>query len=232
MRTAALLFGLLAALAWAGSPDKKGAAKTAPTPLDLYIQEATGRTAPETAGNPGSIWSPSAPLTDLGRDLRARFVDDIVTILVTERASAVTRGNVQSARQSSAKSSVAALGGITRAKGPLTNLANLSTDTSLKGAASTSRETVLNTSLSARVTHVLPNGNLVIEGSKEVVVNTDRQLVTIRGVVRPADLTGNNVVRSDRVAQMEVRINGKGIVGDAVRRPFFLYRLLLGLLPF
>ena len=231
MRSVAVLCCLLAALGWARSRDKKDA-QAAPTPLDLYIEQATSRAAPNGGGNSGSIWSPSAPLTDLGRDLRARFVDDIVTVLVTERASAVTRGNVQSARQSSAKSSVAALGGITRAKGPFANLANLSTDTSLKGEASTSRETVLNTSLSARVTQVLPNGNLVIEGSKEVIVNTDRQLVSIRGVVRPTDLTGNNVVPSDRVAQMEVRINGKGVVGDAVRRPFFLYRLLLGLLPF
>jgi flagellar L-ring protein precursor FlgH len=51
-------------------------------------------------------------------------------------------------------------------------------------------------------------------------------------MVRPADLSPGNVVRSDRLAQLEVRINGKGIVNDAVRRPFLLYRILLGLLPF
>jgi flagellar L-ring protein precursor FlgH len=50
--------------------------------------------------------------------------------------------------------------------------------------------------------------------------------------VRPTDVSPANTVRSDRLAQLEVRINGKGVVGDAVRRPFFLYRLLLGLLPF
>jgi flagellar L-ring protein precursor FlgH len=56
--------------------------------------------------------------------------------------------------------------------------------------------------------------------------------VIVRGVVRPADLSPNNVVPSTSLAQLEVRINGKGVVNDAVRRPNILYRILLGLLPF
>ena len=52
-----------------------------------------------------------------------------------------------------------------------------------------------------------------------------------RGVVRPADLLADNTVLSDRLAQLEVRVNGKGVVGDAIKRPFILYRILLGLLP-
>jgi flagellar L-ring protein precursor FlgH len=51
-------------------------------------------------------------------------------------------------------------------------------------------------------------------------------------VVRPIDLDTTNSVLSARVAQMELQVNGKGIVNDAVRRPNFLYRLILGLLPF
>ena len=115
---------------------------------------------------------------------------------------------------------------------PLSNLARAGSETKLNGEGATSRETVLSATLSARVTHVLPNGYLVVEGAKDVQVNSERQTVTVRGVVRPADLGPGNTVRSDRLAQMEVRINGKGVVADAVRRPFFLYRLLLGLLPF
>jgi flagellar L-ring protein precursor FlgH len=91
---------------------------------------------------------------------------------------------------------------------------------------------VLSTTLSAHVTHVLPNGCLVVEGVKDVQINSEHQVVSIRGVVRPTDLSPGNVVPSDRLALAEVRINGKGVVGDAIRRPFFLYRLLIGLLPF
>jgi flagellar L-ring protein precursor FlgH len=202
------------------------------SPLDRYIEAAAGWSSAETGASPGSVWRPSSILADAARDVRAAQVDDLVTVLVAERASAVAKGSTKSARASSAKNSISALGGLTRAAGPLANLADLSSESQLNGEGSTSRETVLSTTLSARVIHVLPNGNLVIEAGKDIQVNSERQIVTLRGIVRPADLSPGNVIRSDRVAHLEVRINGKGVVADAVRRPFFLYRLLMGLLPF
>jgi flagellar L-ring protein FlgH len=65
-----------------------------------------------------------------------------------------------------------------------------------------------------------------------VGVNSEDQAITLRGIVRPQDLSFDNVVGSDRLAMLEVRVNGRGVVGDAIRRPNFLYRLLLGVLPF
>jgi flagellar L-ring protein precursor FlgH len=171
-------------------------------------------------------------MTDLTRDPRAGMVDDIVTIVVSERASAVSSGATKSARSSSASGSVSAIGGPTRATGALANLARLSSDSKLDGQGSTSRETVLTTTLSARIVALLPNGNMVVEGTKNIQVNSETQKVTVRGVIRPADVMRDNTVPSDRLAQLEVVLNGKGVVADAVRRPMFLYRLLLGLLPF
>ena len=102
----------------------------------------------------------------------------------------------------------------------------------LTRAQATTRGATITATLSARVTHVLPNGYLVVEGTKDVVVNSEHQLVTVRGVIRPADLTSANMIGSNQIAQMEIKINGKGVINDAVRRPNFLYRLILGLLPF
>jgi flagellar L-ring protein precursor FlgH len=203
-----------------------------PAPLDQYVVEAQQRAQAEERLSPGSLWRPGAVLADLGRDLKASQVDDLVTILVTERASAVARGSTKTARKSSAQSSVGALFGPMGPAGALANLASASGSSELDGQGATSRDTVLTTTLSARVANVLPNGYLLVEGFKTVMVNSEVQVVTVRGVVRPFDVGPGNLVRSDRLAQLEVRINGKGVVGDAVRRPFFLYRLLLGLLPF
>ena len=135
-------------------------------------------------------------------------------------------------RQSSVKAGVDAFGGITKTLGPLANLAGADSQSQLNGEAETTRESLVTTTLATRVTNVLPNGNLVLQGTKEVQVNSERQLVTVRGVVRPSDLSPQNTVPSDRLAMLEVHINGKGVVGDAIRRPFILYRLLLGVLPF
>jgi flagellar L-ring protein precursor FlgH len=221
----------LAVCAQAGHGAKK--AVKHPSALDNYVQEATKRGSEPVAGAaPGSIWSPSARFSDSTRDLRAGQMDDVITILIVEKASGTATGTTKSGRASSASNSIGALAGLTRVTGPFANLAKLSGESKLNGEGTTSRETVLSTTLSARVTHVLPNGSLVVEGSKTVQINSEQQSVTVRGVVRPTDLTPGNMVRSDRISDLDVRINGKGVVGDAIRRPFFLYRLLLGLLPF
>jgi flagellar L-ring protein precursor FlgH len=197
--------------------------------LDLYLHQNAQSARPE-ATTSGSLWSPGAPLGDLSRDLRARLVGDLITIVVLDRASATSSGTVSSSRKSDLKAGVSAAYGI--AKPELLDLAGVSSASNLDGQGTTTRETLLSTTLSAHVTHVLPNGNLVVEGTKDTVVNSERQMITIRGIARPFDVTPANSVRSDRLAMLEVRINGKGVVNDAIRRPNFLYRLVMGLLPF
>jgi flagellar L-ring protein precursor FlgH len=201
-----------------------------PSDLDQYIQEATRR-AEETQGSPGSLFSASARLADLARDLRSAQVDDLVTVLVSDHASALAKGTTSSSRTSSASAGITAALGPLRASGPLTDLAGFDSQQQLDGQGQTSRETVLTTTLSARVTHVLPNGYLVIEGAKDVIVNHERQQVSVRGIARWNDVGPGNTVRSDRLANLEIKVQGKGVVGDAIRRPNFLYRLLLGILP-
>ena len=232
------LFAILIALpCLAAKPNASKSKEPKPSeesPLDRYIREAM-RNAPANAGpvsTPGSTWTPASRLLDLGSDVRARQVDDMVTVLVAENVAAGVTGVTKTSRASAAKSSIPALAGLTRAAGPWANLANLTTTSSLDGEGTTSRQTNFTTTLAARVTHVLPNGNLVVEGAKDIQVNSERQTVLVRGVIRPADLDTTNTVRSDHMAQVEVRINGKGVVNDVARRPNIVYRILMGILPF
>ncbi len=211
---------------------KKKKSEAPLSPLDRYVMESTERSAAAPAATPGSIWMAGSRLADSARDVRASQVDDVLTIVVAEQASAVTTGNTKTQRSSSTKNSLAALAGITKSTGPLANLANLSGDTQLNGQGTTSRSTTLSTTLTARIIHVLPNGGLVVEASKDIQINSERQLITVRGVVRPADIDPTNSVQSNRLAELELRVNGKGVVGDAIKRPFILYRILLGLMPF
>jgi flagellar L-ring protein precursor FlgH len=203
-----------------------------PSPLDQYLEAAHQHAMAAPGGIAGSLYIPGAQFEYLAADLRAGRVDDIVTIVVSEQASAVATGTVKTARNSSAQSAVTAAGGITRAAGPFANLAKTNTQTALDGQGTTTRTSTITTTVAARVTEVLPNGYLVIEGAKVVQVNSENQRITVRGVIRPVDLQPNNSIPSNQIGQLEVRVNGKGVVNDAVRRPFFLYRLLLGLLPF
>jgi flagellar L-ring protein precursor FlgH len=184
------------------------------------------------AQSAGSLYAVNGRLADPTRDVRAGQVDDLVTIVVSEALSAVSSGGTNTARKSSANLNIAALAGKLAAASKLANPLTIASDQSLQGTGQTSRTTSLTTTISARVIEVTPTGNLIVEANKDITVNSEHQTITVRGMVRPADLSAANIVSSHQVANLEIKVNGKGVVGDAVRRPNALYRFILGLLPF
>src|SRR5580692_10970546 len=107
---------LLPLMIFADDTPKKN--KNVPTPvgLDKYTAEAA-RQAMSATPSPGAIWTPIAQFADVARDLKASQVNDLVTIIVAESASAVTSGATQTSRKSSASSSITALGGLKSATG-------------------------------------------------------------------------------------------------------------------
>jgi flagellar L-ring protein precursor FlgH len=217
----------------AAAAKKKIVKPPEPSALDRYIKEARGSGSQvEDSSAAGSLWSSSARLTELGSDIRAVRVNDLVTVVVSESGSAVVTGDVNTTRASSVNASVTSLFGPKSPTGALANLAGSSNKTALQGTGEISQGAQINTTVSARITQVLPNGYLVLEGTKDIQVSSELQHVLLRGVIRPVDLSPGNVVSSTQIAQMELKVNGKGVIGDAVRRPNFLYRLFLGLLPF
>lgn len=201
-----------------------------PSPLDAYVARA--RAALGAAGpSAGSLFDPNGRLGDLTRDLRAYQVGDVVTIVVSDRASSSAQGATASGRSASARAGLQSILG-SGAPPALRDLVGLNSNLELDSSGKANRSNVLTATLTATVVDVMPNGYLIVEGSKLVQANTEKQRITLRGIVRWNDITPGNIVRSDRVGEMEIAVDGKGVVPDATRRPNFLYRLLLGILPF
>jgi flagellar L-ring protein precursor FlgH len=211
--------------AWAERPVKV----SPPSALDRYLSEARSRPTKSSAASPGSLYDASRP-TEWTRELRASQIDDIVTIVVADRGTAVSRGTTTSQRTSSASGGIPRVAG--RAIAPLGDLATLRGEQKLDGQGGTTRESNISTTLTGRIAEVLPNGNLLVEATKAITVNQESHQVQIRGIIRPFDISTANTVRSDRLTNVEIRINGKGVVADSIRRPNWLYRILLGILPF
>ena len=231
-RTIKIAWLLAFAHAFAGPAIKR--TKTPPPSLiDQMIHEAeqTGRIPATPIASPGSLYSSGAALANFTREFRAGAVDDLVTVIVSDKASAVTNGTTNTQRKSSSTGSIGSLFGQTL--GPLNGLSTtMNGNNQLQGQGTTGRNSTLTATLTVRVTHVLPGGNLVVQGMKQVDVNSEHQWVSIRGVIRAKDLTPSNTIASDQVANMELRVSGKGVVNDSVRRPNVLYRILMGILPF
>lgn len=204
---------------------KKASQPAAGAELSQYIQEASKGVAVE---NPtlGSLWNAHGRFADVSRDYKAERVGDVVTINISENTSAASSGITKSARKFSASSSLTALfGPITNAR--LNNLFTPNSQHALDGEASTSSSSVLTTSLTGTVMQVLPNGYLVVQAARDVMLDNQRQHVILRGIVRPGDLAPDNSVPSNAVANLQVEIVGKGVISDGSRPPNIFTRILL-----
>jgi flagellar L-ring protein precursor FlgH len=179
------------------------------------------------AQNNGSLYSDGSPNLFLFRDVRARSINDLLTILIVENSTATNSANTSTQKKGDVTAAVPGFLGIKTPSNPLTASSGLD----FSGQGSTTRTGQLNASLSARVIDVLPNGDLVIEGTKQVTINREHQLLTVRGTIRKYDLSPTNVVLSTAIANMEVNFDGKGIVSDA-NKPALLYKIFKYVLPF
>ncbi|MCH8274233.1 MAG: flagellar basal body L-ring protein FlgH [Armatimonadetes bacterium] len=162
--------------------------------------------------NPGSLWNDSArsPFADR----TARRPGDVLTVLIAEASSASTSAQTQTQKRDSTKVD-AGIGPILQALIP-----SLSTGSDFKsqGQGTTTRSGRLSARLTVIVKQVLPNGNLVVEGTRFVQVNNDIQKLTLTGIVRPDDIRSDNTIFSEFIAEATIRYDGKGPVGDRQRK--------------
>jgi len=106
-----------------------------------------------------------------------------------------------------------------------TNLVTGSSNTDFQGGGTTTRAGELVATITARVADVLPNGDLVLEGVREIDINGDRQILVLTGVVRPVDVGPGNVVLSSLIGQLRIRYFGRGLIRDSLS-PGWLVRVL------
>lgn len=161
--------------------------------------------------------------SSLFTDHRARQAGDIVTILIVEYSSAQSEANSKSSKTSDHGFSSTG-GAKSLAYMPLYGLKGQFKNGFDNGAA-TSRKGSLTGKITATITKVTENGNLVISGLREVTVNGEKEKIQISGTVRPEDVTSDNTVYSYNVADAKILYQGKGLV-DKGQKPGLLDKLL------
>ncbi len=222
---------MVAATSWAATTRKaKHVDDMAADSLAKYIERVRATTASTSAL--GSIWVPRGRFSDLPGDDKARNVNDTIIINVIEQTTAAADASVKSARTFSASSSISALGGLVKPNNGLQNLFSPQSSQALNGQSQTASNSSFATSLAAQVVSVLPNGFLVVEAVRQMEMNNQRQTLVVRGVVRPSDIAVDNSVLSSQVNNLEVRLNGKGVLSDGTRPPNKLVRAILKLVGF
>jgi flagellar L-ring protein FlgH len=186
--------------------------------------------SPETSTT-GSLWVAGGRMTDLSTDYKATHLNDIIVIQVAQQTVAEATGATSTSRNVSANSAITNLPGKLNTGG-LNPLLGANSATALKGQGDTSSSSKLQTSLAGQVIAVLPNGNLVVEAQRAVLLNHQKETAIVRGVVRPGDVGPDNTVLSTSLSNLEIELKGKGVVTEATRPPSLLMKLLQKILTF
>jgi flagellar L-ring protein precursor FlgH len=190
-----------------------------PPPPPRYIYQTTQAEAPKPAvRGSNSLWHETAGLYE---DVKARRLNDLLTIRVAENISGSGAADTAASRKSSADAGVDSLLGIPTDLG-LSNLYGKgkgfsptvkgSMQDDFKGSGATTRAGSLVGTITAKVVEVMPNGTLAIESRKEITINNEKQILILRGIVRPDDIAVDNSVLSSRVADAEVFFVGDGVL--------------------
>jgi len=229
----ALLCGISAASTAAASEKQQKLPK--PTPPDIALDAYIARVRAENAAEvraPGAIWTPDGRLTRLSSDVKASRVHDPIAIVVSESLAASTDGTVKNSRASSASSQISALFGKLSAGNALNNLLNQNSASALNAQGQSVTNSSLSTIVGGEVVDTLPNGMLVIQAVRQLTFNQQTQLIKLRGLVRPEDVSPQNQVLSTEITSLELEVVGKGIINDYTYRQNPVVRFLQKLLVF
>jgi flagellar L-ring protein precursor FlgH len=192
--------------------------------------------ADEYAGKKASLWRDNSYFTKMYSDPIATAINDIVTIRVIESSTASNKASLETSKKTRIGMGIDNFLGFEKEVNINDNFDNTSmfkstTDNSNQGEGESKRQSTLTAYISARVIDVMPNGNLVIEAKKEVIVNKEKQVAVLSGIIRPRDIEYNNVIASNKIADMQIKFIGKGPVTAQTRRGWLSW--LLGVIwPF
>ncbi len=199
--------------------------------LNNYIARVRAEHAAEVR-TPGSIWSPQGEMVRLGTDVKAFRIHDVVMIVVGESLTASTGGQVKNSRASNASSGITALFGALKSSNNMQNLLGANASSGLTAQGQSTTDASLATTFGAEVVDVLPNGILVVQATRQLTFSEQTQLITLRGLVRPEDVSNQNQVLSTAMTDLELDVTGKGIVNDSTYRQSPLARFLEKLVVF
>jgi flagellar L-ring protein FlgH len=198
-------------------------------------QPMTARPAqpPENRYASGAIFN-AATTRPLFEDRRARFVGDTLTITIAENTSASTKSNSTATRTSAVDVGLPSVTGLPNNKWLDRSLgisANASSSNTFSGEGEAAAKNAFTGTLTVTVIEVLPNGNLLVSGEKQVALTQGTEYIRLSGVVNPTFITATNTISSARVADARIEYKESGYISEA-QVMGWLARFFLSVLPF
>ena len=167
----------------------------------------------------------------LFEDIKARRVGDTLTIILDEATNASKSASTSASKSTNLSAETPVILGrdVTSGGTPIFEL-DVGTTGNFDGEGDSSQSNQLTGNVSVTVSEVLSNGNLVVKGEKHLTLNQGSEVVRIKGIVRPVDITAQNTVLSTQIAAAEITYGGNGVVANA-SRPGLLTRFFMRFWP-
>ncbi|NTS75398.1 flagellar basal body L-ring protein FlgH [Catenovulum sp. SM1970] len=148
-------------------------------------------------------------------DAKARRIGDIITVILQENTQASKSAKAEYGKENGIDlQPISAFGKNATWKGNPLAL-SLDYETEFKGDSKADQSNSLNGQVSVHVIKILPNGNLIVRGEKWLTLNTGKEYVRLTGILRPADISSDNTIGSNRVANARIEYSGTGSFADA-----------------
>nr|MEA2798192.1 flagellar L-ring protein FlgH [Phenylobacterium sp.] len=194
-----------------------------PAALAPMDQRILARDTPQPA-SANSLWRVGA--RTFFNDQRASKIGDILTVQIDIDDSAKTTNTTSSSRTSGMTAGVPHLLGLESSLGKIlpggfdpANAVQTSSKTTNDGAGAVNRAEKISLTIAAVVSGVLPNGNLVIQGTQEVRTNTEVRQLTVAGIVRPEDISSANTIKHTQIAEARINYGGRGDISRVQKTP-------------
>lgn len=174
----------------------------------------------QMTSNP-SLWPDEGQGANLFNDFRAFQPMDVITITINESSEGKKKTKTGTEGKFELLAGIANLFGLETKSWEGNNegldteaLVKANTETKFEGKGETNRSGTLRAQLSAVIMEVLPNGLMRVEGTKIVSVDQEEEVMVISGLVRARDVSAQNQVDSNRVANMRIDFYGRGVLGE------------------
>jgi flagellar L-ring protein precursor FlgH len=189
-----------------------------------YMPLVSAREPMPQPASANSLWRTGARAFFI--DQRASRVGDILTVQIDIDDSAKTSNTTTSSRSSGTQAGVNNLLGLESSLGKFlpggfdpANAVNTSSSSSNAGAGAVTRSEKISLTVAAVVSAVLPNGNMVIQGTQEVRTNAELRQLTVAGIVRPEDISSANTIKHTQIAEARISYGGRGDISRVQKTP-------------
>lgn len=192
-----------------------------------YVEEMPSRVKENLGSQPGSLFGQGE--NPLFADLKAMHVNDVVTVVITENIAQTSTAKKSLTKENSdnlgagitAAAGGGVLGGVANQLNKVGNIGfTAGSNNSFAGTGSNTRNESFTTNVTARIIKIMGNGNYFIEGSRELLINGEKQIIQLSGVIRPYDIDKSNTIDSKYIADARILYKTEGDIDQTTTKPW------------